>query len=65
MPLRLRCPNCRRQLLLDKAFAGGNCRCRHCRTLIEVPLMPRRKGSGAKVRPERPPLADPENNSPS
>lgn len=35
--IRLICTKCKSELLIDDAFAGGVCRCQHCRTLQTVP----------------------------
>jgi hypothetical protein len=33
----IQCTNCKRQLSIDDAFAGGVCRCQHCGTIQTVP----------------------------
>lgn len=35
--IRLTCTNCKNVLEMDDAFAGGACRCIHCRTIQTVP----------------------------
>ncbi len=57
MPLRVKCCSCDCELVLDDAFGGSYCRCRHCRSLVHVP---RNKAVGAARRanrPEQPPFA--------
>lgn len=36
MPLEVQCNHCGRALVLDTAFVGAACRCRHCRNLMAV-----------------------------
>ena len=53
MSIKIRCTKCRRKLWVDEAFAGGVCRCPHCRELFLVPAKGRlRLASG---RPDSPP----------
>ncbi|WP_432799977.1 hypothetical protein [Poriferisphaera sp. WC338] len=56
--LELECPGCESVLRLDKAFAGGVCRCSHCGMLMSVPKHPTAHGQITKVqavqRPESP-----------
>ena len=35
--IQINCTNCKALLLIDDAFAGGVCRCRHCGTIQTVP----------------------------
>jgi Tfp pilus assembly protein FimV len=35
--IRLNCTNCKAQLSIDDAFAGGVCRCQYCGTIQTVP----------------------------
>src|SRR5260221_2661179 len=35
--IRITCTNCKAQLSIDEAFAGGVCRCQHCGTIQAVP----------------------------
>lgn len=66
MPLHLKCTQCGRVLVLEDAFAGAHCRCRHCRTMLQVPgsssgvisLDAQRSAASRASRPARPPLAD-------
>jgi hypothetical protein len=55
MPLRLYCTNCGRQLLLDRAFSGGYCRCKFCGASIAVPNVKRSARKRPTTRPDKPP----------
>src|SRR5947199_233426 len=35
--IRINCTNCKAQLSIDDAFAGGVCRCQYCGTIQTVP----------------------------
>src|SRR5947209_2645838 len=35
--IRINCTNCKAQLSVDEAFAGGACRCQYCGTIQTVP----------------------------
>src|SRR5437763_131360 len=35
--IRINCTNCKAQLSIDEAFAGGACRCQYCGTIQTVP----------------------------
>lgn len=35
--IRLICTQCKAELMIDDAFAGGACRCQHCGTIQTVP----------------------------
>src|SRR5436305_9522165 len=35
--IRITCTNCKAQLSIDEAFAGGVCRCQYCGTIQTVP----------------------------
>src|SRR2546421_3781037 len=35
--IRINCTNCKAQLSIDEAFAGGVCRCQYCGTIQTVP----------------------------
>ncbi len=37
MALRIHCPDCRKKVSIDEAFAGGVCRCPYCKALAFVP----------------------------
>jgi len=59
MALRIRCPECRKRISVDEAFAGGMCRCPYCRELVEVPSAPGRalrgrRPTGRAGRPSAP-----------
>ncbi len=56
MPLRIRCGQCHRELIIDEVFLGAHCRCQHCRCLIQVPHRPDRLAQRSGVRPAHPPL---------
>lgn len=56
MPLRVQCRFCGRILVLNDAFAGGRCRCQHCRTVTAVPSSHQSSPTSATSRPSRPPL---------
>lgn len=45
--IRLTCANCRTQLEVDDAFAGGVCRCKHCGAIQTVPRPGRSKSGKA------------------
>jgi hypothetical protein len=45
MQIQVRCGSCRNTISLDEAFAGGMCRCPHCKSIVEVP---------AEARSQRP-----------
>jgi len=57
MPLRITCGKCKRELILDEAFRGAYCRCRHCRSLIHVPPRPDYSAKKPADRLAQPPLA--------
>lgn len=57
MPLHVKCGKCGRGLILDEVFNGAYCRCRHCRSLIQVPRFPQYAAKRPVVRIERPALA--------
>lgn len=44
--IRINCTNCKAQLSIDEAFAGGVCRCQYCGTIQTVPKH-LRTGAGA------------------
>jgi hypothetical protein len=44
--IQIICTNCKTELLLDDAFAGGVCRCQHCGAIQKVPANAK-KGPGA------------------
>lgn len=54
MPLRIICKGCGRALLLDDAFQGAHCRCRHCRRLLAVPRLPNTASTRSAARPRFP-----------
>ncbi len=54
MPLRMTCKGCDRDLVLDNAFQGAHCRCRHCRRLLAVPRLPNTTAARSAVRPSLP-----------
>ncbi len=54
MPLRLTCKGCGRDLVLDDAFQGAHCRCRHCRRLLSVPRLPNTASARSARRPDLP-----------
>ena len=43
--IQLTCTNCRALLVMDDAFAGGVCRCKHCGTIQTVPRPSRRQSA--------------------
>jgi hypothetical protein len=45
--IRLTCANCKSQLEVDDAFAGGVCRCKHCGAIQTVPRPGRSKSGKA------------------
>jgi hypothetical protein len=52
MPVKVQCTNCKATLELDDGFRGGVCRCRECKSLLQVP---RSANEGtAKARPQGP-----------
>lgn len=69
--IRLNCNNCKAQLSIDDAFAGGVCRCQYCGTIQTVPkhLKTAADSSGSvalrsPVKPaSRTPRADPGGSS--
>ena len=54
MPLQVQCRSCGRVLVLNDAFAGGRCRCQHCRTINAVPNSRQSSPTGNLHRPSRP-----------
>ena len=57
MPLLERCRQCGRELRLEEVFQGAHCRCKHCRTLFQVPRYPQYAAMRPEVRPAHPPIA--------
>lgn len=43
--IQLTCTNCRALLVMDDAFVGGVCRCKHCGTIQTVPRPSRRQSA--------------------
>lgn len=54
MPLQVQCKSCGRILVLNDAFAGGRCRCQHCRTVTAVPNSRESIPTESTRRPSRP-----------
>ena len=58
--IRITCTNCKAQLSIDEAFAGGVCRCQHCGTIQTVPkhmkesAAPAASKAGASKKERRP-----------
>lgn len=57
MALEINCCDCGRQISVDEAFAGGMCRCPHCKATV---LVPADSDSTARQQPEAPPVSRPE-----
>ncbi len=55
MEIRLRCSNCDKDVLVDEAFAGGVCRCPHCKTTLSVPESGSARDGERPSRPEEQP----------
>ena len=57
--ITISCTNCKSQLSIDDAFAGGVCRCQHCGTIqtVPAPLKTARPGSPGASAPPKPPVA--------
>jgi hypothetical protein len=53
MPILLKCHGCSEQLEVDEGFAGGVCRCVHCKALNHVPTQTTELDN--KGRPKTPP----------
>ena len=53
MTVKTSCSGCGRNISVNAVFAGGMCRCPHCRSLVFVPGEPARKL--AIERPDVPP----------
>jgi hypothetical protein len=45
--IQITCTNCRKQLAIDDAFAGGVCRCHECGTIQTVPARLKQGAAGA------------------
>ena len=70
--MRIRCAECQKKISIDDAFAGGVCRCPHCKALVVVPAAEAvavsdrpdfpavRPEPPTPVRPDAPPGADSE-----
>jgi hypothetical protein len=56
--ITISCTNCKSQLSIDDAFAGGVCRCQHCGTIQTVPAPQKspRPGSPGVSPPPKPPV---------
>lgn len=56
--ITISCTNCKSQLSIDDAFAGGVCRCQHCGTIqtVAAPQKPPRPGSPGAGQPPKPPV---------
>src|SRR5712664_3533526 len=48
--IRITCTNCKAQLSIDEAFAGGVCRCQHCGTIQTVPKHMKEGAAPAAVK---------------
>ncbi|MGC9455273.1 MAG: hypothetical protein ACP5HU_10475 [Phycisphaerae bacterium] len=53
MEIRLRCSECDRDVLVDEAFAGGVCRCPHCKATLSVPERPAGRSGNRPAQPAR------------
>lgn len=54
------CTNCKKELLLDDAFAGGVCRCQFCGAIQKVPATASKSSStSAAASASPPPVAAP------
>lgn len=53
MEIRLRCGECDRDVLVDEAFAGGMCRCPHCKATLAVPDRPPGRSGNRPAQPAR------------
>jgi hypothetical protein len=50
--ISLICTNCKAELEVDDAFAGGVCRCRHCGAIQTVPAHLKKSGGASDVAPK-------------
>src|SRR5882757_5608980 len=48
--IRITCTNCKAQLSIDEAFAGGVCRCQHCGTIQTVPKHMKEGAAAAETK---------------
>lgn len=73
--MKIRCAECGRLLTIDEAFAGGVCRCPHCKATVFVPGQsdasegqvrpeaPRNRGAVPETPEETPPASAPQNDT--
>jgi hypothetical protein len=47
--IQIICTNCKTELLLDDAFAGGVCRCQHCGAIQKVPANAKPAGTAPSI----------------
>ena len=52
--IRITCTNCKAQLSIDEAFAGGVCRCQYCGTIQTVPKHMKEGVAGAPDESKKP-----------
>lgn len=52
MAIKINCPECKKKIAVDDAFAGGVCRCPYCTAMVDVPGSSTESVGG--VRPEQP-----------
>jgi hypothetical protein len=52
--IRLTCPSCKSELMIDEGFRGGVCRCFSCGTLMTVPEDPDHQQAESLKRPDAP-----------
>jgi hypothetical protein len=57
MAIRLRCSDCDRDVLVDEAFAGGMCRCPHCKATLSVPDREPGRSGNRPAQPDAEPAA--------
>jgi predicted Zn finger-like uncharacterized protein len=59
MPIRITCPNCQSRILVPESLAGKKGRCKACKQVLTVPLLPASNSSSAETAPPQPQTAAP------